>query len=126
MARLVNLVLIGSAFGALVFGGIFFGSRIRDDSVRDLTESIPASAAAATANTQLRGVMFAASTYFVRHSSYVGMTADVLREEVDAGLAPEISVEKATASEFCVETEVGAHTFSYRVRRGFPTPGSGC
>jgi hypothetical protein len=126
MMRLVNLALVTAAVGALVVGGIVLGTKIRDDAASELTESIPASAAAATADAQLRAAIFAANTYFVRNSTYVGMTADELREEVDAGLAEPISVSDATASSYCVETRVGELTFSYRVRRGFLTPGSGC
>ncbi|MDF2749434.1 MAG: hypothetical protein K0T00_609 [Gaiellaceae bacterium] len=123
--RLVNLALFTAAVGALVVGGVVLGTKIRDDATSELTESIPASAAAATADAQLRAAIFAANTYFVRNSTYVGMTADELRE-VDAGLAEPISVSDATASSYCVETRVGERTFSYRVRRGFLTPGSGC
>jgi hypothetical protein len=121
----VNLALFTAAVGALVVGGVVLGTKIRDDATSELTESIPASAAAATADAQLRAAIFAANTYFVRNSTYVGMTADELRE-VDAGLAEPISVSDATASSYCVETRVGERTFSYRVRRGFLTPGSGC
>lgn len=124
--RLVNLALFTAAIGALVVGGVVLGTKIRDDATSELTESIPASAAAATADAQLRAAIFAANTYFVRNSTYVGMTADGLREEVDAGLAEPISVSDATASSYCVETQVGERTFSYRVRRGFLTPGGGC
>jgi len=124
MDRFVNFVLVGSALAALIVGGILLGSRVRDDAVSDLT-SIPAGAAAATADSQLRAAVFAANGYFARRSTYVGMTADTLRE-FDAGLAPAVSVEDATARAFCVETEVGERTFSYRVRKGFLTPGSGC
>ena len=123
--RLVNLALLTAAVGALVVSGVVLGTKIRDDATSELTESIPASAAAATADAQLRAAIFAANTYFVRNSTYVGMTADELRE-VDAGLAEPISVSDATASSYCVETRVGERTFSYRVRRGFLTPGSGC
>ena len=123
--RLVNLALFTAAVGALVVGGVVLGTKIRDDATSELTESIPASAAAATADAQLRAAIFAANTYFVRNTTYVGMTADELRE-VDAGLAEPISVSDATASSYCVETRVGERTFSYRVRRGFLTPGSGC
>ncbi|HEX5799276.1 MAG TPA: hypothetical protein VFY02_04165 [Gaiellaceae bacterium] len=126
MMRLVNLALFTAAVGALVVGGVVLGTKIRDDATSELTESIPARAAAATADAQLRAAIFAANTYFVRNSTYVGMTADGLREEVDAGLAEPISVSDATASSYCVETRVGERTFSYRVRRGFLTPGTGC
>ena len=126
MDRLVNFVLVGSALAALVVGAVWIGSRVRDDSVSRLTESIPAAAAAATADSQLRSAVFAANTYFAQHSTYAGMTADKLRADVDAGLAAELSIEDATASDFCVETEVGKQTFSYSVRKGFLTPGSGC
>ena len=126
MDRFVNFVLVGSALAALIVGGILLGSRVRDDAVSDPAETIPAGAAAATADSQLRAAVFAANGYFARRSTYVGMTADTLREEFDAGLAPEVSVEDATARAFCVETEVGERTFSYRVRKGFLTPGSGC
>jgi hypothetical protein len=126
VARLVNFVLVVGAVGGLVFGGVLIGTKVRDDARRDLTESIPASAAAATADSQLRAAVFAANAYFVRHSTYEGMTADALRDEVDASLAQPVSVEDATASTYCVETHVGEWTYSYRVRRGFLTPGSGC
>jgi hypothetical protein len=126
MDRLVNFVLVGSALAALVAAGILLGSRVRDDSVSRLAESIPAAAAAAAADSQLRSAVFAANAYFAQHSTYAGMTADSLRADVDAGLASEVSIKDATASAFCVETEVGKRTFSYRVRKGFLTPGSGC
>ncbi len=87
MDRLVNFVLVGSVLAALVVGAVWIGSRVRDDSVSRLTESIPAAAAAATADSQLRAAVFAANAYFVQHSTYAGMTADKLRSEVDAGLA---------------------------------------
>jgi len=125
MDRFVNFVLVGSALAALIVGGILLGSRVVGDAVRAPTETIPAAAAAATADSQLRAAVFAANGYFARRSTYVGMTADTLRE-FDAGLAPAVSVEDATARAFCVETEVGERTFSYRVRKGFLTPGSGC
>ena len=87
MDRVVNFLLVGSALAALVVGAIWIGSRVRDDSVSRLTESIPADAAAATADAQLRSAVFAANAYFAQHSTYVGMTADKLRSDVDAGLA---------------------------------------
>jgi hypothetical protein len=126
MDRLVNFVLVGATLAALVAGAVWLGSTVRDDSVSRLTESIPAAAAAATADSQLRAAVFAANGYFAQHSTYVGMSADELRSDIDAGLAAELSVEDATASAFCVETEVGKQTFSYSVRKGFLTPGSGC
>ena len=126
MARFVNVLLVGSALGALVVGAIWIGSRVRDDSVRKLTESIPAAAAAATADSQLRSAVFAANAYFAQHSTYVSMTADELRSDVDAGLPAELSIEDTTATAFCVETEVSNQTFSYSVRKGFLTPGGGC
>ena len=126
MTRLLNVVLVAGSITALVLGGVLVGRTVRDDATSRLTESIPASAAAATADSQLRAAVFAANTYYVRHSTYEGMTADVLRSEVDAGLAPDVSVEDATAAAFCVQTEVAERTYSYRVRQGFLTPGSGC
>ena len=42
------------------------------------------------------------------------------------GHASELAIEDATPSDFCVETTVGEQTFSYNVRKGFLTPGSGC
>ena len=125
MDRLVNFVLVGAAVAALVVGAILLGSRVRDDAVSGL-ESVPAEAAAATADSQLRAAVFAANGYFARHSTYAGMTADTLRSEVDAGLAAELSVEDTTASAYCMETEISKKTFSYSVRKGFLTPGSGC
>ena len=126
MDRLVNFLLVGFAVAALVVGAILLGSRVRDDAVSGLAKSIPAEAAAATADSQLRAAVFAANGYFARHSTYAGMTADTLRSEVDAGLAAELSVEDTTASAYCVETEISKKTFSYSVRKGFLTPGSGC
>lgn len=125
MSRLVNFVLVVAAVGALVVGGVWIGQRVRDDATTQLTESIPASAAAATADQQLRAAVFAANAYYVRNSTYVGMDAASLRE-IDAGLADGISVADATESAFCLETKVGEWTYSYRVRRGFLTPGNGC
>lgn len=124
ITRLLNLALVGLVVG-LIVGAVYLGRTVRDDAATRLTQSIPASAAAATADAQLRTAIFAANAYFLRHSTYDGMTADALRAEVDAGVAPGISI-AATAAGFCVETSVGEWTFSYRVRSGFPTPGSGC
>ena len=126
MNRLVNLVLVGSTLSALVVGAVWIGSKVRDDAVSKLTESIPAAAVAATADSQLRSAVFAANAYFVQHSTYADMTADKLRAEVDGSLAEEVSIEDATSSYFCVETTIGERTFSYGVRKGFLTPGSGC
>lgn len=126
MDRLVNVVLVASILGALLAGGVWIGSKVRDDSVSRLGESVPEAAAAATADSQLRAAVFAANAYFAQHSTYAGMTADTLRSEVDGGLVAEVSIEDTTASAFCVETEVSRQIFSYSVRKGFLTPGRGC
>ncbi|MEO5575996.1 MAG: hypothetical protein ABIR67_02440 [Gaiellaceae bacterium] len=126
MARLVNFLLVGSALAALIGGAVLLGSHVRGDAVSRLTESVPAEAAAATADSQLRTAVFAANVYFLRRSTYVGMTADALRADVDGGIAPKVSVADAGSASYCVETVVAERVFSYRVRKGVLAPGSGC
>lgn len=123
--RLLNVLLVALAVGALAVGAFYLGSRVKDDADEALTTTLSASAAASTAESNLRPALFAANAYFVDNSTYVGMTADRLRT-YDAGLAPGLEVASATASGFCIETVVDNRTFSYVDRRGSVSPGSGC
>ncbi|MEO5576940.1 MAG: hypothetical protein ABIR67_07915 [Gaiellaceae bacterium] len=120
------MVLVGLALAALIGGAYLVGRRVNDDAIDALTASIPAEAAAATAVSNLQPALFAANSYFVDHSSYAGMTAELLRSTYDAGLAPGIKVEDATASGFCVEITINEQTFSYLDRKGTVAPGNGC
>lgn len=123
--RLLNLVLVVVAVGALAVGAYLLGSRVKDDADEALTSTLSDSAAASTAESQLRPALFAANAYFVDNSTYVGMTAAELRS-YDAGLAPGLEVSNATASGYCVEVDVDGRAFSYRDRGGSVSPGDGC
>ncbi len=124
--RLINLLLVSLAVGVLAGGAYILGSRVNDDANEALTSSISAEAAAATADSNLRPALFAANAYFVDHSTYAGMTADVLRSTYDSGLAPGLEVASATSAGFCVEIEVDGRSFSYLDRSGTVAPGDGC
>ena len=126
MMRLTNLLLVLLFVGLLASGAYILGSKVRGDADDELTPTLSAEAASAAADSQLRPALFAANAYFVDHSTYAGMTGERLRSTYDAGLAPGLEVNDATASGFCVEVEVDARTFSYRERNGTVAPGHGC
>ena len=126
MMRLINVVLVTLAVSLLAAGAYIIGSRVKDDADDRLTPTLSAGEASAAADSQLRSALFAANAYFVDNSTYVGMTDDELRSKYDAGLAPGLEVEDATASGFCVEVELDGRTFSYRDRNGTVAPGNGC
>ena len=99
---------------------------MKRDANDELTTPVTASAAAATAESNLKPALYAANAYYVDHSTYQGMTADVLRAEYDAGLSPALEISDAGQASFCVEIEVADRTFSYRDRGGAVAPGNGC
>ena len=123
--RLLNVLLVGLAVGALAVGAYYLGSRVRDDADEALTSTLSDSAAASTAESTLRPALFAANAYFVDNSTYVGVTTERLRS-YDAGLSPGLEVSNATASGFCIEMDVDGRTFSYLDRGGSVAPGNGC
>ena len=124
--RLVNLLIVLLAVGVLATGAYILGSKVKGDADEELTTPITAGAAAATAESNLKPAVYAANAYYVDHSTYEGMTADVLRSEYDAGLASGLQIADVTSSSFCVQIEVADRTFSYRDRGGALAPGSGC
>ncbi len=77
--RLLNVLLVSLAVGALAFGAFYLGSRVKDDADEALTSTLSASAAAATAESNLRPALFAANAYFVDNSAYVGMNNYLIR-----------------------------------------------
>ena len=79
MMRLTNLVLVTLAVGLLAAGAYVIGSRVKDDADDRLTPTLSADEASAVADSQLRSALFAANSYFVDNSTYVGMTDDDLR-----------------------------------------------
>ena len=124
--RFVNLLLVCGTIGVLATGAYLLGSKVKGDADDELDTPITASAAAVTAESQLKPALYAANAYYVDNSTYIGMTAERLRSEYDAGLAQGLQIENAAASSFCVQIEVAGRTFSYRDRGGAVAPGNGC
>jgi hypothetical protein len=124
--RFLNILLVCMAIGVLATGAYVLGSKVKRDADDELTTPVTASAAAATAESNLKPALYAANAYYVDHSTYQGMTADVLRAEYDAGLSPALEIADAGQTSFCVQIEVADRTFSYRDRGGAVAPGNGC
>ena len=124
--RFLNILLVCMAIGVLATGAYVLGSKVKRDADDELTTPITASAAAATAESSLKPALYAANAYYVDHSTYRGMTADVLRAEYDAGLSPALEIADAGPTSFCVQIEVAGRAFSYRDRGGAVSPGHGC
>ena len=124
--RFVNLLLVCATIGVLATGAYFLGSKVKGDADKELETPITARAAAATAESNLRPALYAANAYYVDHSTYEGMTADVLRSDYDAGLGSGLRIVDAGRSSFCAQIEIAGRTFSYRDRGGAVAPGNGC
>ena len=75
--RFLNILLVCMAIGVLATGAYVLGSKVKRDADDELTTPITASAAAATAESNLKPALYAANAYYVDNSSYRGMTADV-------------------------------------------------
>ena len=124
--RLLNLLLVGLCIGGLAVGAFLLGTKVERDANEGLTPTVPGEVAAATADSNLKPALYAANAFYVDHSTYEGMTADVLRKSYNASLTPALEVSDASASGFCVEVEVSGQTFSYVERGGSVQPGNGC
>jgi prepilin-type N-terminal cleavage/methylation domain-containing protein len=70
-------------------------------------------AADASAKANLRATLPSAEAYYVDNGTYAGMTAEVLRSQYDAGLAPGVTVVGTpTQSGYCLADAVDGHTWS--------------
>jgi hypothetical protein len=110
--RVSTFVIVAAAVAGIGVGAYHVGHAI-DEPARQLDTLVsePAQAATATAQANLTTAVSAAASYRIDHGTYSGMTTKSLRS-YDGALAPGVSVKRATASAYCVESSVAEATVS--------------
>ena len=115
----LNLLIIVAVAAGIGIGAYIVGHAVDEPAkaARHRRLSVPAQAASATAQANLRAAVSAAASYRFDHGTYAGMTTSDLRS-YDKGLASGVSVKKATESAYCVESTVAGATVSIRGPNG--------
>lgn len=83
----------------------------------DAVVSQPAQAANVTAQANLTAAVSAAASYRFDQGTYAGLTTKALRG-YDRSIASGVSVERASADGYCIQSALGSSTFSIRGPNG--------
>ncbi len=81
----------------------------------------PGATPASSAQANVRGAVIAVELYYTLHGTYVGVTVAKLRQ-LDAGVTG-ISIARATADRYCIQSTVGSETYHYAGPGGSVAPG---
>src|SRR5436305_14259267 len=112
--RISNFLIVICAAAGIGVGAYLLGHAVDAPAKQlDTVVAEPAQAASVTAEANLQMAVSAATSYRIDHGTYAGMTTGDLRS-YDKGLAPGVSVRKASASAYCVESTVSDATASIR------------
>jgi len=116
--RISNFLIVVCAAAGIGIGAYLLGHAV-DAPAKQLDTVIaePAQAASVTAEANLQAAVSAATSYRIDHGSYAGMTTGDLRS-YDKGFPSGVSVKKASASAYCVESTVAGATASIRGPNG--------
>ena len=116
--RALNFMIVVAAVAGIAIGGYVVGHAV-DEPAKQLDTIVaePAQAATATAQANLTAAVSAAASYRIDHGTYAGMTTNGLRSYDDA-LATGVSVKRASASAYCLESSVADAIVSIRGPNG--------
>jgi hypothetical protein len=110
--RISSFFIILAAACAVGAGAYFVGHAASQPAHQlDAVESQPAQAASVTAAANLTAAVSAASSYYLDHDTYAGMTTRDLRS-YDKDVGSGVSVQKATGDSYCVESTYRSATVS--------------
>jgi hypothetical protein len=112
--RASTFVIVVAAVAGIGIGAYVVGHAV-DEPAKQLDTIVaePAQAATATAQANLTAAVSAAASYRIDHGTYAGMTTNGLRS-YDDGLASGVSVKRASASAYCLESSVADAIVSIR------------
>jgi hypothetical protein len=116
--RISTFLIVVCAAAGIGVGAYLLGHAV-DGPAKQLDTVIaePAQAASVTAEANLQAAVSAATSYRIDHGTYAGMTTGDLRS-YDKGLASGVSVKRASASAYCVESTVAGATASIKGPNG--------
>jgi hypothetical protein len=110
--RISTLVIVVAVLAGIGIGAYRLGLAVGVPARQlDTVVTEPAHAATATAQANLAAAVSAAASFRADHGSYAGMTAGGLRG-YDDGLAPGVSVQRASTSGYCLESSVAGAVVS--------------
>jgi hypothetical protein len=116
--RASTFVIVVAAVAGIGIGVYVLGHAVGEPAKQlDTIVAEPAQAATATAQANLTAAVSAAASYRIDHGTYAGMTANSLRS-YDDGLASGVSVKRASASAYCLESSVADAIVSIRGPNG--------
>jgi hypothetical protein len=117
--RISTVVIVVAVLGAGGYGAYKLGHAADKPANEMFTVAgMPQQAAVASAEANLAGAVSAANSYKLDHSGYVGMTTSTLRKSYDSSLAAGITVRRATAAAYCIESVVSGAVVSIRGPNG--------
>jgi hypothetical protein len=104
--RASTFVIVVAAVAGIGIGVYVLGHAVGEPAKQlDTIVAEPAQAATATAQANLTAAVSAAASYRIDHGTYAGMTTNGLRS-YDDGLVSGVSVKRASASAYCLESSV--------------------
>jgi hypothetical protein len=110
--RVSTVLIIVAAVAGVVFGAARIGHAVDQPAKQlDTVVAMPASAASTAAEANLQPAVSAAASYKIDNGGYSGMTTSGLRS-YDRAIAAGVSVKKANAAGYCIQSTVATATAS--------------